>query len=737
MHIIKTTNFRFLAENKRLKRGLLTLGLLLIAFAQIYFETHNSFRAHITRAAIWNAVNKLEIVNYDNVWRAFPLLLCGIALWFWLGSLHWKNPPFILQQTNSIRIITTQKTIQTAIIGLLYFILLVRLAKQNNTYFEPIIWIIILTWATYIIWDKDRKTTDLNLNITSLDLSLISILLFFGITIGSFALTDLPMQIIPDEYMFWNVSRAISTGEYKASLFEVGVFTFPMSTSIFQSWVMQVFGINLWGWRFSSVLAGVVTIIPLYLLVRDWFNQKTAFIAGVLMLANPYFLSFIRLGYNNSQSLFPTTLAIYLWGKGIQKNSSFYLWAGGVAAGLGYYSYPAAWIGAIAIGISLLFLGAQKQISRKHLFSLITIFATSFILVGLPRIIFTIFGNKSEALILKILQVSFINTFYAKNYYFDTDLTSVYPLIHNGIIEPVFFHPQIYGELLTRGLIRTLLSFVNPYIVTEHNIISSLTGVITPVFFVIGLMLALKNGKNYYINLLLLWFFGGAFFLSITNAFPPRHTHLVSVIPVVAIFSAIGLVSTIDQVALPDYIKQRIFISNLLLYVVLTIVVLFSLYAFFVKLPKTFPSSLEDYAAWVVQKKTIPATIIYAGEIKDIDRIQALISIKMVEETYLHIDPGTLQQVAKNFSKTPSLIVYEGDNTTILDDMQKEGYTNYFFYQGSNSGYFFTNTTIDLSPDIDFHTELMIFFKSPALYLLGTLLIGVFGIQIIKQKQHS
>ena len=70
----KIKDFLARTENTLPTRILLALGLILLIIAQIYFETREPFGGHITSAGIWNAVNKLEIINYDNVWRALPFL---------------------------------------------------------------------------------------------------------------------------------------------------------------------------------------------------------------------------------------------------------------------------------------------------------------------------------------------------------------------------------------------------------------------------------------------------------------------------------------------------------------------------------------------------------------------------------------------------------------------------------------------------------------------------------------
>jgi 4-amino-4-deoxy-L-arabinose transferase-like glycosyltransferase len=725
----KITDFLDSTEKILPKRILLALGLILLIVAQIYFETREPFGEHITDAVIWNAVSKLELVNYDNVWSALPYLFCGFLLWLWLGSFQWMEPAAAM----SLPAERSNPNIapQLLIIAALYGILLIRIAQQYNTYLEPALWIFALAWLTYLIWNWERRDIDLTPDFNAADLTAILILLIIGIAIGSFALTDLPKQIMPDELPFWDASRMIALGEREASFFEVGVFTFPLSTSIFQSWIMRIFGVTFWSWRFSSVLAGVATVIPLYLLARNWFDRRVAFTAGLMMLVNPYFLSFSRFGYNNIHSLFPVTLAIYLWEKGIRRNSIFYLWLGGLAAGLGYYSFFAAWIAAVVIGLSVFYLRLHKQISRKQVLEFLFILIAAFAFMAAPRVTAAVSSGRSESLIFKVFQASFINSYYGYYYYVESDLTSVHSLIPISGDVKIFFQPQIYREFLARGVIRTLLAIVDPYIATEHFPVSGFAGVITPIFFVIGLALTLKSWKQYRSGLLLLWLFGGLFFLSVISAFPPRHTHLVAIIPVLAILSALGLTSTIEQI-----IKQTS-AHKLVSALTALAITFFSLQAFFIKLPIVHPADFEDHAAWIARRKDQSNTIIYVnstGKTPDITR--SLIDSKIIQGKYFTTPAQFAVQEALGYAKTPTLIFYEGRNETLPREMQKVGFGNYEVYKNKDIlGYVFTNADISPSPDTSLYSELILFLKSPAPIVLG-ILLGALGIHLINEQYY-
>ena len=159
---------------------------------------------------------------------------------------------------------------------------------------------------------------------------------------------------------------------------------------------MRLFGVNIWGWRFASVLAGTFTVIPLYLLAREWFDRRVAIVAALIMVSSPYYLSFARMGYNNSQALFPVVFSLYFWSLGYRQNSTLYYWLAGLAAGLGFYTYPAAWLGLVTIVIVMLLLTAIRRIKFPQAIFIIFIFLIASGITAGPRLIYGASSQNAE-----------------------------------------------------------------------------------------------------------------------------------------------------------------------------------------------------------------------------------------------------------------------------------------------------------------------------------------------------
>jgi hypothetical protein len=112
------------------------------------------------------------------------------------------------------------------------------------------------------------------------------------------------------------------------------------------------------------------------------------------MIANPYFLSFARLGYNNSQSLLPLTLCIYFFALAARNGSYFYLWLSGLVAGFGFYTYSATWLGPVVIGLATLYLWLLKAFNWKHTLIILGIVLFGWSVAFLPRVAYVASGHE-------------------------------------------------------------------------------------------------------------------------------------------------------------------------------------------------------------------------------------------------------------------------------------------------------------------------------------------------------
>ena len=532
--------------------------------------------------------------------------------------------------------------------------------------------------------------------------------------------------MVADECSFWEAARGIATGEFKPPFFDFGVYTFPVASSIFQGWVMRLVGVNLWGWRFASVLAGIFTVIPFYLLAREWFDRRVAVIAALIMFSNPYYLSFARMGYNNSQALFPVVLGLYFWSLGYKRHSLFYYWLAGLAAGLGFYTYPAAWLGLVTIVIMMALLTVIRRVHVRQAAISLAFFLIAIAVTGGPRLAYGASSPNAEPLFFKLLETSFVSAFYGSAYYGPSELypQGVAYLVGNN---QIFYAPEVYAELLTRSTVRTLAALFDPFIVTEHFLTTDFAGGFLPAIgLALGLSLGLRTIKQTRSILLLTWLGAGLFFLSIIAAFPPRHTHLVTVIPALALLSAIGFAVSMDT--LLSGLRKR-WSPSLLgrgsvgLLVLLSAALVFSgVKEYFTVMPVRNLPLFEDIASWIAWRTEEPLTIVYVGPTDRRHRVQYQVDTRMAPHKYLSV----AQEDFEWQDVPPKSIVFfevqpQGKGTLLPGPPST--FTNNAAYtdrEGSVFGYAWANTEVELQPRL----SLPAFTGLPLAATLGMAIIG-------------
>ena len=655
----------------------------------------------------WNNIYHLEIVNILYFAVAIPYLLAGglisalAFIFLWQTQEEIQTPTENKEKPNWAYFLP-----RIAMTIFLFALLIFFLAQHKYTPILAWVWVYILAMQTLLFYKREKSVgANFSPNITRVDILWMAGLFLAGLGIGAFALNDISNIMVPDEGSFWETARAIATGDFKPDFFNFGVYTFPVASSIFQGWVMRLVGINLWGWRFASVLAGTFAVIPLYLLAREWFDRRVAVMAGLLMLTSPYYLSFARMGYNNSQALFPVVLSLYFWSLGYKRASSLYYWLAGVAAGLGFYTYPAAWLGLVTIMIVMVLFIVMRRIRFRQALVTTAIFLGAILVTALPRIVYGASSDNSEPLFYKMVETSFVSDFYGSAYFSPEELHpegNAYLLGSNQI----FYAPEVYTKLLTRSMVRTLAALVNPFIVTEHFMTTNFAGGFLPAIgLALGLGLCLRTIKQTRSILLLTWLGAGLFFLSIIAAFPPRHTHLVTIIPVLALLSAVGFVASIDtfthelqKTGKPALIAWG---QTGLILIISAALVFSGVRQYFTVMPDRNPPLFEDIVSWIAWRNPEPLTIVFVGtDAERPHRVQYHVDTRMVPHKYINTIPANF-----NWEDVPfgSIVFYEQQEGRIPPPpFEFNVFATYTNQDGKVIGSAWTNADVELQPTLPF-----------------------------------
>lgn len=179
-------------------------------------------------------------------------------------------------------------------------------------------------------------------------------------------LNSTPPGLYPDEAMNGNNAiQAIETGKFQVFYPEnngrEGLFINIQALSIW------AFGAHPWSLRFVSAIIGILTVIGLYLLVKELFEWRLAAIAGFLMAISFWHVNFSRIGFRAIMTPFILVyLFFFLW-RGLKTSRLLNYLLAGIIGGLGFYTYVSYRIAPL-IGI-IVFLNYWRFLKKDFSFS--------------------------------------------------------------------------------------------------------------------------------------------------------------------------------------------------------------------------------------------------------------------------------------------------------------------------------------------------------------------------------
>lgn len=189
-------------------------------------------------------------------------------------------------------------------------------------------------------------------------------LLLYCLSLGLFHLTSVPYTVHGDEGMVGLYARKILNGEI-TTFFSTSWYALPQFFFWIPSTGMVLFGDSLFGLRMSSVLVGMLTVIPFYFLCRSLWGTTAALMASLMFLSNHWFLHLTHSGVSYIQAVW-FALAVYCLLHFMNKRRSTAIaMLGGIVMGLGLMSYQANHLLPILWAASQLWLLVIRQAGWK------------------------------------------------------------------------------------------------------------------------------------------------------------------------------------------------------------------------------------------------------------------------------------------------------------------------------------------------------------------------------------
>lgn len=368
---------------------------------------------------------------------------------------------------------------------------------------------------------------------------------------------------IGDEYAFYNFAKAMQDHTLHPNVFsQFGVYDQrPVGTSGLQAASMAVFGNDAFGWQLATPIALAGAIPALYLLARELFDRMIAIYATLLFAVSHYLLAYAHTTYDNVFALLPFTWSLALAVVGLRRSSPSWLYASGVVAGLGFYTFPTARMAPIVLLLFLITLGRRAwhpavllPIGIGLLIAALPLFATDrldAISVSRDRTVFG-FTPDHEAVAIRILQ----------------------NVPRSSIVWS--YNPD-----------------------AGHFVSGSLFDPVSALLLALGLGYGLARVRRQAYRLLAIWLAVTVLFAGIFSPYdraPYDRLHLL--LPVVSIYAALALVALVRMCGhvVPGWRAATTYVGVAAVVLLAPLLIYLNLYRFLVDSPKVVPSTEERLA---------------------------------------------------------------------------------------------------------------------------------------------
>lgn len=378
-----------------------------------------------------------------------------------------------------------------------------------------------------------------------------------------------PPGLYPDEAM--NANDALSS--LKNNQFKIfypenngreGLFIWLLALSF------KIFGASIWSMRLVSAVLGILTVLALYLLTKELFHPRSFSFAALvkpekIALFSAFFLSisfwhvnFSRIGFRAILVPLLICFSFYFLLRAFRRNNNIfdYAWAG-IFFGLGFYSYIAFRVAVVLLGIVLLerivsywqkhrpismnWSNLWNKIYLKDGWWKMDIFLIIILIVALPMGVY--FYNNLQDLTGRTGGISIFS--------------SEQPLIEFGksVFKTAFMF-NVFGDWNWR-----------------HNYAGSpMLAWPVGILFILGIILSVRKlftPERYHSIFLLSWFAIMLLPAVLTFEGMPHALRAIGIIPVVCIFSALGICWLFDKLSLIQVKSAKYFAVLLLIFIIL------------------------------------------------------------------------------------------------------------------------------------------------------------------------
>jgi 4-amino-4-deoxy-L-arabinose transferase-like glycosyltransferase len=471
----------------------------------------------------------------------------------------------------------------TATGGMTLSLLVGWLARQrpDTAGFADLLWLWIIGVALFLLTFILPTLASCNLQPATPNLQTyaLAVLLVIALLVRTYDLAHIPANLGGDEGT-QGVAALELVERPLGNPFSTGWYSVPTMSFLAYGLSMRVFGATVTGLRMLSALIGAATVLTTFLLARDLWGERVAWLSGIMLTVSHFHIHFSRLGSNQIFDGFFMTLALWLLVRGLRSRDNGSISRGGSHAtgrlkfaltgatiGAGWYGY----FGARLVGIvAACYLGWRAVVEHRFLARYgrdMLVMACAALVVVAPLLLH--YTAHPETMASRFNQVSIFASGWLAREQAITGRSAASLLLQqlwksisafNYTLDPTFWYrPQI-----------PLLDFFSG------------------ILFIIGLVWSMAENSAAHWRwpangLLLLWFWLAIILGWVLTENPPSSMRMTVIAPALAIFVSLGLNWLME---LKDSLKSHVshltaYVLRFTLYSLLLAIVFLNLYYYF------------------------------------------------------------------------------------------------------------------------------------------------------------
>lgn len=112
-----------------------------------------------------------------------------------------------------------------------------------------------------------------------------------------------------DENVYFNIAKNVLEGKIPYKDF---FFAHPPLQIYFLAFMFKIFGTSFLVGKLLSLITSTLSVFLIYLILKELYDEKSGFLAALIFLITPVFLSFSTIGHGMWETLFFVLLSTYL-----------------------------------------------------------------------------------------------------------------------------------------------------------------------------------------------------------------------------------------------------------------------------------------------------------------------------------------------------------------------------------------------------------------------------------------